>query len=752
MSSEADAPSLFEGTSTAKPKTAQKTAKRGKLYGSDDAAWESEVRKDLAKKKTGTVDNAVSKRVAEVSQEVASYRATATAAVDAFVALSNAGAFSKGTRDALDALAALDAAVPDLNASTGFAAIGNSTVLGAALALAHAHSVDAVLTSNDSIQRRVIERGLVVLGDRDAPECLALACAALEAAPACFSGNLPNYEPPLRSAIVAAARALQRCVGAPHIVKADCVSAALALARAAALDDQLRLALDKADLSVDATAAALCSTKCDAATTSILCGAGPRAAGLLSAAPAERRAARGALSEALAHNSPLSDASEAAAAVSSYFEDDAAETPLPTKPAADALVALALDDADDDDAYANARAAARRACADVDGDVWSACRTAFDAAAAPPEEASSSNVFAAPGDDSLERSAEAKAQERSSKARRRRRAAQLLAALCAAGKAPGDAFPWVVSKLDDPDDDVRSSVVQLGVACVDADGDDGLAVKIKSCEDALAKATSCEAVTLLGAAASHLAPDDERVADVADRLVDVLVATTKADEPPPPPKEVKKKPRAVAAKTGIAAIGMAPQKKNPFAKRGGGPAKPRLGAADIGGLRKTRAEREGSVPEKKQRTFDIKPVADCLGKLAKTMKKTHAERAGSLVERLRETSFSDRDPATRRKASTGLAAVVKGLGIGALKKQEVVERIRDALDARAAGGDLNAAHGALSCIEALAKTLGVLFEPYEIKLLAPLLNCFADSSDVVRNAAKNAAREVFGGSRPTASS
>ena len=313
------------------------------------------------------------------------------------------------------------------------------------------------------------------------------------------------------------------------------------------------------------------------------------------------------MSEALAHNSPLSDASEAAAAVSSYFEDDAAETPLPTKPAADALVALALDDADDDDAYANARAAARRACADVDGDVWSACRTAFDAAAAPPEEASSSNVFAAPGDDSLERSAEAKAQERSSKARRRRRAAQLLAALCAAGKAPGDAFPWVVSKLDDPDDDVRSSVVQLGVACVDADGDDGLAVKIKSCEDALAKATSCEAVTLLGAAASHLAPDDERVADVADRLVDVLVATTKADEPPPPPKEVKKKPRAVAAKTGIAAIGMAPQKKNPFAKRGGGPAKPRLGAADIGGLRKRAPSGKGACQRKNKGPSILNP-------------------------------------------------------------------------------------------------------------------------------------------------
>merc|ERR1712091_490770 len=152
----------------------------------------------------------------------------ATAAVDAFVALSHAGAFSSGTRDALDALAALDAAVPDLNALTGFAAIGHSSVLGAALALVHGHKIDAVLTSNDSIQRRVVERGLVVLGDREAPECLALACAALEAAPACFSGNLPNYEPPLRSAIVAAARALQRCVGAPHLVRADAVSATLA--------------------------------------------------------------------------------------------------------------------------------------------------------------------------------------------------------------------------------------------------------------------------------------------------------------------------------------------------------------------------------------------------------------------------------------------------------------------------------------------------------------------------------------------
>ena len=73
-----------------------KTAKRGKLYGSDDAAWESEVRKDLAKKKTGTVDNAVSKRVAEVSQEVASYRATATAAVDAFVRYQTRARFPRG--------------------------------------------------------------------------------------------------------------------------------------------------------------------------------------------------------------------------------------------------------------------------------------------------------------------------------------------------------------------------------------------------------------------------------------------------------------------------------------------------------------------------------------------------------------------------------------------------------------------------------------------------------------------------------
>ena len=740
---ESDAPSLFEGTASTKAKAVAKTAKRGKLYESDDAAWEAEVRKDLAKKAPGPVDDAVSRRVAQVAAAVDATRAAATAAVDAFVALAVVGTISAGTRGALDALAALNAAFPDLGAAAGFMSLaGGSAVLGAALHLAHAQRVGVVLTPVDSTERRLVERGLLALDSMKTPApCLALACAALEASPTCFNNTLPHYEPPLRTAFVVAARAVRKAASSPHVATADAISAILALARAAAVDDQLRLLLDKAGLDAASIAAELCAAPCDAATTMVLCGGGPRAAGLLSGAAPERLAARRGLEAALAHASPLSPSSQAAVVVTAHFSDNAPALAADAAPA-DALVRLALDDADDDAAYADARAAARRACAGVADDVWASCRGAFDASTAPEEEDVDANAFAAPGDDSLERSKEAKIEARASKARRRRRAAELMAALCASGNAPADAFPWVVSKLDDPDDAVRTAVVQLGVACVDHDKDAGLAAKIKACEDALAKDPAGVAVTLLGAAASHLAPDDARVADVADRLVDVLVATTPTAEPVAAPA-AKKKPRQVAAKTGIAAIGMAPAKKNPFKLKG--KTGPRLGAADLQGLRKTRAQREGSVPEKKVRTFDVAPVANCLGKLAKTMKKTHAERAGTVVARLLTTSFADRDPKTRRKAAAGLAAVVKGLGIGSLKTHAVVDKIKDSLEARQSGGDLNAAHGALSCVEYLARTLGVLFEPYEIKLLGPLLSCFADSSDVVRLAAKSAAQSVFGG-------
>ncbi|EGB12354.1 hypothetical protein AURANDRAFT_52278 [Aureococcus anophagefferens] len=124
------------------------------------------------------------------------------------------------------------------------------------------------------------------------------------------------------------------------------------------------------------------------------------------------------------------------------------------------------------------------------------------------------------------------------------------------------------------------------------------------------------------------------------------------------------------------------------------------------------------------------------------MKKPHGDRAGALLERLLAACLESPGGGERRGAAHGVAAAIKGLGIGSLKAHGVVAKLEAALDA---GEGINAKHGALSAVERLAARLGVLFEPYEIALLPFLLRAFSEGSDVVRDAAKGAARKVFEG-------
>ncbi|KAH8086245.1 protein kinase regulator [Aureococcus anophagefferens] len=86
----------------------------------------------------------------------------------------------------------------------------------------------------------------------------------------------------------------------------------------------------------------------------------------------------------------------------------------------------------------------------------------------------------------------------------------------------------------------------------------------------------------------------------------------------------------------------------------------------------------------------------------------------------------------KKNREAGQVAIADGL----------VPLLEAALDA---GEGINAKHGALSAVERLAARLGVLFEPYEIALLPFLLRAFSEGSDVVRDAAKGAARKVFEG-------
>lgn len=109
----------------------------------------------------------------------------------------------------------------------------------------------------------------------------------------------------------------------------------------------------------------------------------------------------------------------------------------------------------------------------------------------------------------------------------------------------------------------------------------------------------------------------------------------------------------------------------------------------------------------------------------------------TLLERLR-TGKSSTD---RRGAAYGLAGVVKGLGMGSLKNNNIMPQLLHMLEDKR---HISARQGALFAFECLSNTLGRLFEPYIISLLSPLLNCFGDTSAEIRQAAADSARTIMG--------
>lgn len=82
----------------------------------------------------------------------------------------------------------------------------------------------------------------------------------------------------------------------------------------------------------------------------------------------------------------------------------------------------------------------------------------------------------------------------------------------------------------------------------------------------------------------------------------------------------------------------------------------------------------------------------------------------------------------RRGAAFGLAGLVKGTGISALKKQGIMDAVKTAADVKS---DKTAKEGGLMAIECLCAKLGRMFEPYIITVLPMLLAAFNDSSNSV---------------------
>ncbi|XP_018587208.2 LOW QUALITY PROTEIN: eIF-2-alpha kinase activator GCN1 [Scleropages formosus] len=129
-------------------------------------------------------------------------------------------------------------------------------------------------------------------------------------------------------------------------------------------------------------------------------------------------------------------------------------------------------------------------------------------------------------------------------------------------------------------------------------------------------------------------------------------------------------------------------------------------------------------------------VASCLPPLVPAIK----EDAGDMVRKLLQLLLESDKYAERKGAAYGLAGLVKGLGILALKQQDIMTTLTDAIQDKK---NFRRREGALFAFEMLCNMLGKLFEPYVVHVLPHLLLCFGDGNQYVREAADDCAKAVM---------
>ena len=129
-------------------------------------------------------------------------------------------------------------------------------------------------------------------------------------------------------------------------------------------------------------------------------------------------------------------------------------------------------------------------------------------------------------------------------------------------------------------------------------------------------------------------------------------------------------------------------------------------------------------------------VSECLSPLVKVLKSPPSQ----LVDRLFDELSNSPSYAARRGAAYGLAGVVKGLGISAIKEYKIIDRLREAADDKKR---FEPRQGAMFAFETFTSTLGRLFEPYVIHILPLLLASFGDGTADVREATQDTARAIM---------
>ncbi|KAI9997295.1 hypothetical protein PInf_000735 [Phytophthora infestans] len=128
-------------------------------------------------------------------------------------------------------------------------------------------------------------------------------------------------------------------------------------------------------------------------------------------------------------------------------------------------------------------------------------------------------------------------------------------------------------------------------------------------------------------------------------------------------------------------------------------------------------------------------VAMCLSPLMRTVK----DRSTSILDDLLKRATEGETFGERMGAAYGVSAMVKGLGISALKIHSIIPRLEESMKT----GGANARQGAMLVFECLSQRLGLLFEPYIIVILPVMLKCSADASPQVREAASHTAKGIM---------
>ena len=129
-------------------------------------------------------------------------------------------------------------------------------------------------------------------------------------------------------------------------------------------------------------------------------------------------------------------------------------------------------------------------------------------------------------------------------------------------------------------------------------------------------------------------------------------------------------------------------------------------------------------------------VANCLSPLARN----DDTDIGTYVSQLVEQLFGAKQFATRRGAAYGLAGVVQGRGLSALRQFRLMSTLASATENKKS---VEHRQGAMFAYEILSTMLGRTFEPYVVEILPQLLVSFGDVSPLVRNACLDAAKTCF---------